>query len=426
MRRRPRVFLGLVEVAGYYTQLARGLEQLGCEVTLVALNEDRFGYRTGLSRHPLVAALEACAGRRRTLPAHRPAQKALWAVAGEALKVLVLLWAAARHDVFVFSSRTTFFRFHELRLLRLLGRRTVHVLHGSDSRPAYLNGALVERWPPARLIAHARRQKRDVQRIERSCDVVVSHPLHAQFHERPFVRSTALGIPFETPASSRRPERDVPLRVVHTPSNPVVKGTALLRRAVRELQAEGLRIDYCELVDRPHEEVLEALAGATVVVDQLYSDAATSGLAAEAAAFGRPVVIGGYAAAALAELVPVGETPAVVYCHPDQLTPTLRGLLADADLRREIGNGAQRALERWAPARVAERYLQIVLDGVPDAWWVDPRRIRYVHGIGLSEPRLRSVLAGVLRCGGTSALQLEDKPELLAALLRLVSADGGP
>jgi hypothetical protein len=56
--------------------------------------------------------------------------------------------------------------------------------------------------------------------------------------------------------------------------------------------------------------------------------------------------------------------------------------------------------------------VQIIKGDIPDEWFFDPKRIRYVHGMGLSEERARNIVKAVIRHGGVEALQLSDKPEL--------------
>ena len=58
---------------------------------------------------------------------------------------------------------------------------------------------------------------------------------------------------------------------------------------------------------------------ADLVVDQLYSDVPCAGLATEAAALGRPAVVGGYAGEELARWYPADRRPPTEYTHPDGL-----------------------------------------------------------------------------------------------------------
>jgi hypothetical protein len=72
---------------------------------------------------------------------------------------------------------------------------------------------------------------------------------------------------------SRRPAkwRDLSrLVVLHAPTSPVIKGTQLVRAAVKALKSEGYAFDYVELSGKPHEQVLEALQDAHIVMNHFY------------------------------------------------------------------------------------------------------------------------------------------------------------
>ena len=61
------------------------------------------------------------------------------------------------------------------------------------------------------------------------------------------------------------------IKVIHAPSNPVVKGTPLVRAAVKKLKIEGYRFEYVELQNQPHEAVLEHLDSAHIVLNEFYA-----------------------------------------------------------------------------------------------------------------------------------------------------------
>ncbi len=264
-------------------------------------------------------------------------------------------------------------------------------------------------------IKQVRRQKSDLRRIERHADVILAYPLHAHLHARPILRTTAIGMPYARAraASSLPRRRDGAVTLLHAPSHSEGKGTDRIRASVNELQRKGHSIRYVEIVGRPNADVLRALAECDLVVDQVYSDGPISGLATEAAFQGRPAVIGGYAGGHLDRFVPVSERLPSRYCPPSELTPVLEELVRDRAQRLESARRAADFVERhWQLVDVASRFLAAVEGRAPADWYADPTRLRYLHGWGLSESRLREVLRAVLERGGASALMLADKPEL--------------
>lgn len=61
------------------------------------------------------------------------------------------------------------------------------------------------------------------------------------------------------------------IKIVHAPSNPVVKGTSLVRAAIKKLQLEGYEFEYIEIINKPNSFVLAALADSHIVLNQFYS-----------------------------------------------------------------------------------------------------------------------------------------------------------
>lgn len=59
--------------------------------------------------------------------------------------------------------------------------------------------------------------------------------------------------------------------VVHAPSSPIIKGTPLVRAAVKKLQEEGYDFKYVELIGVPNTKVLEELQRAHIVLNEFYA-----------------------------------------------------------------------------------------------------------------------------------------------------------
>jgi hypothetical protein len=61
------------------------------------------------------------------------------------------------------------------------------------------------------------------------------------------------------------------LTVVHAPSSPIVKGTPLVRAAVKALKEDGFEFDYVEIIGKPNSEVREILLHAHIVLNEFYA-----------------------------------------------------------------------------------------------------------------------------------------------------------
>ena len=61
------------------------------------------------------------------------------------------------------------------------------------------------------------------------------------------------------------------IKIVHAPSSPVIKGTPLVRAAIKKLKVEGYNIDYVELINVDNSIILKELRSAHIVLNQFYA-----------------------------------------------------------------------------------------------------------------------------------------------------------
>jgi glycosyltransferase involved in cell wall biosynthesis len=405
----PRICLGPREVAGYYGQLTAALRRLGVDALHVNLAPHPFGYPEGPG--PPLGVRLAMSCRR-------------WRLGRALAAVPILLWALVRFDVFVFGSGQSFLGLRDLALLRLLRKRVIFVLHGSDARPPYMNGAVTRRpWNAADVIDRTRAQKRRLARIERYANAVISDPTYCQLLENPIVLRGLIGRPVSSVSprlSDAEPARR--LRVLHAPSDPVGKGTAEIRRIFSRLQARGHDVELIVIAGEPNAVVLDEIARCDFVADQLYTDMPMATFATEAARFGKPALVGGYASEHYRAAVPAGTVPPALYVDPSEFEAAAERMLSDPQLRRRLGREAREFVRsHWTASDVAKRLLRVVSGDVPPEWGYDPSALRYTHGYGLTDDQVRELVRAVVHAGGVQALQVADKPELERSLVELAS-----
>ncbi len=412
-----KVFIGLTEIAGYFENLAEGIRRNGTACDFYDLGDHPFRYA-----EPRTRLLKL---NRRLLKSRllRPVR--------QLLKLMLLVSSLFKYDAFIFNSGKSFFNNIDLPLFKLFKKKIVYVFTGSDSRPPYINGAVASHYifknggfDADRCIEETRGIKRNLSRIERYADYIVCNVLSAQFHTRPVVSYLHMGIPF-TPREKKTVHASREIRILHSPSHPEAKGTAEIRAAVENLKEEGLPVVYKEISGKPHEEVLKALSGCDLVVDQLYSDTPMAGFAAEAAGFAKPSVVGGYGWDETRRLIPRELMPPSHICRPDDILPSLRKIVADRVFREELGRKAHDFMEKnWAPKEVAARYLRLLREGAPEEWIYNPSEVTYVHGACIHEDRMLGIVDMMIRRGGTGSLQLNDKPGLLTIFEELLAKAG--
>ena len=446
-----RVFLGLTEVSGYFSRLRQGLEDLGVECVHVSLQPHKFGYSGG-QRSSFFPAFACTSVRWRLHGSNRgPLIGASLLALTAFSRVLLFIWAVVRFDVFVLGAGSSFFRFREFPLLRLLGKRIVYTLHGTEARPPYIDGffepehygitqdaaepaqenATETQANPAsqRVWVHIRiaaRRRREVRAIECNAHVVICAPGYSHFLTRPFVSFYSVGIPLSIPQSreaeiQRSGEK---VRILHAPSYVRGKGTDRIRAVISALEVQGMPIEYREISGRPNSEVLAAIRDSDFVVDQLYSDTPMAGFAAEAASLGKPAVVGGYYSRVMRTHLPEDQIPPTGYCHPDELQETVGMLVKDQEKRLRLGDAARTyVLNSWSSQTVAGRFLRLLEGPPPSEWLIDPMRVMYVQGCGLSESQARENVAAVIRAGGVEALQLSHKPALEELFMKFAQSE---
>lgn len=413
-----RVLIGPVEVAGVAQGLQKGLAQLNIASDLVLECQHPFDYAAQESESLLVGAWKWAGTQARRIPMWLLPLKGFAYACHLVLCWPVLFWALLRYDAFVFLAGKTLTNTSlELLLMRVLHKPAVVIFLGSDSRPPYINGA----WTMSTVAAMRRatlRQKRKVRRIERQATVCVNAPGTSHFHECLVINWFALGLPRDVSAAAQGDvdlrERPVTsLRVVHSPSNSAVKGTALIQAMVERLRQRGAKIELVTLTGLSNETVLAALQRCDLVIDQMYSDTPMAGFAAEAALFGKPTLVGGYFARDMPSVLMGMPVPPTRFVTPDLLEQALDELVSSATARAQVANAARHFVQsEWSCEKVAGRLLKIICGEVPEAWWYDPADVNYLAGCGLSESAAQERVRQLIDHAGIGALQLMDKPGL--------------
>jgi hypothetical protein len=332
---RLRVAFGPVDPAGVGSALAGGLAARGHDARVVTWSPSPFGY----AHHELVAGWPA--------------------------RVRFAATAHARFDVLHALGGYSWAPFADLALARLRGRVALIQFNGSDCRTA----EVADRLHPAR--ARIVRPELDgmVRRNLRlgglAAGAAVVQDLELVTYVEPtfgavYVLPLAIDLPAidaartaaETGAAAEANAPDRPLRVLHAPSDRRVKGSDEIEAAVAEAARE-LPLELVTVSGRPHAEVLDEIARADVVIDQL--NAETPGvLALEAMALGKPVLCE-YDATKLAGFA--RPSPAVAIA-PGSIAGPLLDLCRDRERMTRLGaDGAAYARRLHSPeaaARAAE------------------------------------------------------------------------
>jgi len=425
------IFLGLENIAGYSSMLKKGFDQLGVACDLYTRGTHRFKYHSG-NRNVIANLFTHILGSYNKLYQNKNlVLKTCGYVIDAVFNSFLLVYAVIKYDVFIFTYKNCFYQhlgFIDLPILKLFKKKIIFIFHGSDTRPPYINGAFLAKKNIRisqsntgsvsnlnLLQKRSRKQKNDILKIEKHADYLVSGPATSHFHQRKFVSYFHIGIPYEIKIN--RPKKDVshnrPTKILHSPSHPEAKGTDTIRQAIYSLRQKGYQIDFIEIVDQPNRVVLEKLAECDFVVDQMYSPNPMPGFVTEAAAFGKPAVICGYFFDQIHDALPLEKIPPSLYRHPDDIENSIERLIVDKEFRIELGQKAQVFVKSyWQSKKVAERFMKIVNNDLPDSWYYNPSDIKDVHGACISEEKLKEVVKSLIEAYGKEALCLSDKPSL--------------
>lgn len=329
-----RVLHAPLDIAGQASRSVSGLRRLGVEAALWAYPHP-FGYE---------AADIAPPSRRIPLA---------WSI----------LQTSRTYDTFHFHFGQSFHPRLQLRdahALRAVGRRVAVEFHGSDVRMPSIESA--------RNPHYVRLPGEDDATAEclmvRWAAVTGGHAICCDwtlraFLERHFDQIHLIGKRVDVARYPIRPPSagDRPLVVVHAPSNLVAKGTAFVRAAAQEL---GREVDYVEVTGRRQHEVIDAIAGADIVVDHL----AVGGfgvLAIEAMSMAKPVVC--YLLPEYAAELP-GDCP-IIRADPVTITDVLSAWIGRHAELHEIGLASREYVERNHDVSVVARQLLDVYGQLP-------------------------------------------------------------
>ena len=126
-----KVFLGLGDICGYYSQLERGFKEIGVACMLVNAYPDRQYER--VSRPGRIGRFSEWVASRRVSAARGSITRLVWSAAQGVSLVLLLLSSLATFDVFIFSGGTSFLFLRDLWLLKLFRKKIIVVFRGKMS-----------------------------------------------------------------------------------------------------------------------------------------------------------------------------------------------------------------------------------------------------------------------------------------------------
>lgn len=437
---RKRLFLGLADHGCRLYALSLGFRAKGWKSLYYSFYPEPNGadaYRP-TSELPYILRLHHKFGALRSDPKIPVALRRLSSVLNELMRLPLLFWVVLNFDVFIFGPWNSFFfdplggrtraplwiLKAEAWLFRVTNKKLIYTFSGGDSRPTYIDGMYIhgESWSLERVRTDVAWQCKQLALINKIAHAIVDIPPQGQyFQSRRFVLHSKLGLPYLPAKNAKTPPANPPesekVIVLHTPSDPMRKGTALVESMVAQLQSEGFPIEYKSATGISRLEVLELMQSSDIFFDEAYSDFPASCTTVEAACNGAAPVSCGYSAEFWARLEPE-MTRALGQMKETDVLPYVRSLLQDrAKLLLKRKEAREFIEKNWSIEQVTDRYIRLIEGDVPEDWYYDPASAEDVQG-GFFMPvaKARSFLSEYLRRFGVDALQIDDKPVLRDAL----------
>ncbi len=428
-----KVFLGLYEIAGYFKNLKEGFRELGFDCDFINLYSHPFDYGNDDVPCCILKIMKYLANKNSKRIKRNKLKEILFILLQNIFRPFLLFWAIKNYDIFILGFNAKILTFYDYYIIKIMNKKLYYVNFGADSRPPYIDGARtrVDYISKIKRIHRLSKEKsKTLKLVENNSDAVLSYPPMAHLYKKKKINSFVLGFPyktnteFENLADTIRTNGDRRIRILHSPSDEYVKGSALIREIIKKLIDKGHPVEYIEIKGMKNSAVLEELQKCDFIIDQIWSDTPMAGFATEAAFFGKPAVVGGYYATMIREEMEEKYIPPSLFVHPDQVEAAVERMIVDLKFRLDLGKRAQEFVRaNWSPKAVAEKYVRIINEDVPEDWWFDPNKIRYLQGAGLEESKVKDTVRRLIEYRGRGALQLTDKPELEQAFVDFAYSD---
>jgi hypothetical protein len=421
-----KIFVGPIEIAGYYSNLSKGLKELGADCEYYTFDVHPFNYGDNLNTPTLLKFSRFFKSKIKFQG--RKFQNKLFLVLSELFSSLFAIYAILKYDVFIFGFGQSLLRNNwDLPIYRFLKKTVIiNIGHGSDARPPYLDGSYqskdgLVKYSIGDLMQETRYKKNKILFVEKYATYIIGMPFStSQFASKKFINFLILGVPFQDRFNyvNKDPQEiydqsKKEFKILHAPSHPAAKGSTLIVAAINNLKSKGYNIELTLLHGKDNIQVIDEIVKSDFIVDQVYSDTPMAGLVTEAAWYGKPSVVGGYGFQYLKQFVPFEMWPPSKICTPNNLESSIESLLINSTERREIGLEAQKFVhEKWNIKEVASRFLKIIEGDIPNEWWIQPDSVIYLEGACQNIERTKENISQLIEKYGIEALHLSHSPKL--------------
>lgn len=391
-----KIFIGTRETSGYFGILKEGFKKLGYYCKFYDFYSHNFSYGLDDNKESKTVKLFVKYIEKIEKNKLKGLNKIFVIIFTYILSFIIFLKSCVIFNVFIFYSNSGFWRLKpwDYYILKFFRKKIIFVSLGTDIRPPYLNGKFIndKRYSLDSIYRETKKVLLKIKRMESIANYIVSYPAHSQLLNKKFINGLIIGNPayiYETEIKNNLENIDKSkINILHAPSHPESKGTFLIREVIEKLKEKGYPINYVEISNKPHSEVLKEIKNCDFVIDQLYSDTPLPLLSVEAGLFKKPSIVAGYYSEFIEYDLKNSKSFPLFVC-PEKIFEVAENLCKSKELCKEIGEKVYNFLiKNWSCEIITMRFIKLIEDKFPDDWWYEPYKIKYIYGYGISKNEL--------------------------------------
>lgn len=388
--KKKTVYIGNNEIAGFHARMAIALAKSN-HFDIIVFNQKKHPFDYEKYEHSNIKYLYVNT-LRKISSLHKFFQNALL----PSIKFLVFIQILFRADACIFSGSKGFLNIPiDYYILRLFGKKVIHIYLGSTSRPTYMSPSAIDvlhdETKIKQILKRSKKQRKRVQIVSRAASYIIENPLCGHYQKKRYINYFCIGMPIEIQfnAPTKHKKFGGKLKILHCPSNPKIKGTADIQNQLTSTFLNDCNAEIKILSNLNNKLILAAIEECDVVIDQLYSDVHLAGFAAESAAKGKVPIVGGYGWTKLNQITDSKYIPPTLTIQPEDLCKTIKEISKNRliiqtksrELIEFLSNG------EWSQKRFSEKLNLILNDEIPTDWWVEPDTIDFFHVFGTSSAK---------------------------------------
>jgi len=272
-----KIVIGTVEVANIIYTISSELKRQGHEVISICENEHVFyENKYTFSSYDLIFDYyfpKYKSSNSRTILIIKKGVRIIDRVLFRFLRRQTVKKIIKSNDLYIFVWRGLLSNDADLKIWKRYNKKIVTLFMGSEIRDynTFINDYNINHWkfPNQFLLTQKKTLKEKIKKIrlhEKYSDAIFSVPDQSGLLTKSYYH---LQIPvdiskFEFCVS----KNEIPL-IIHAPSNPLLKGTDIIEKTIKQLQKDGVKFIYKRFSGISHNKIVEFLSKADILIDQI-------------------------------------------------------------------------------------------------------------------------------------------------------------